>query len=502
MIPLRSGTAEQFATIRGFLKSAGYDEPALCGRLGIAEISAFFSGERPVVSKETRDALDLLARVFFIGAYIPQQRASGLIPAATLAAMLDTGLLRGNGAYPPLLYSPVLLYPVYGVYVASDRYTHPSGEPLETGDDFVFPGISPHTGHFAAVLPNSPCERFLDIGAGTGMAALGAAARYARQAWALDISERATEYAAWNQALNGLPNVSVLQGDMFAPVAGQTFDRIVMHPPYDVSVSHRQLYCDGGEDGEKIVRRLFQEGPPHLSAGGRLYCMALIADLIDAPLEHRVRHWLGRAQHEFDVAVVARELVSPDEVALEKFLTSRGSHDELAASKTRFEQRQVEGLCYACVVVQRRAEQRETFTVRRERGTEWTSSGIEWLLSLQTAVTANRTRIRTLPMRLSPHLELIVRHEVSQGALSPAEFTLLVKDPLKAEMQVQRGIVQIIGKCAGIFTAAGLYRQMMDASLFPADAGEEAFVGIIADLLSAGVLQPAARQASGGNGAV
>jgi methylase of polypeptide subunit release factors len=67
---------------------------------------------------------------------------------------------------------------------------------------------------------------------GTGIAALVAAQKDAAHAWAFDITARATHFAEFNRRLNAIPNVTAAEGDLYAPAGGQTFDRIVAHPPY------------------------------------------------------------------------------------------------------------------------------------------------------------------------------------------------------------------------------------------------------------------------------
>jgi SAM-dependent methyltransferase len=495
LIPVHTGTPEQFRAIREFLTNAAYTESATCERLGISAISAFIDGERPSFPQRPPDALDLVIRSFFLGAYILSEQARTLFPPEAFDAFLETRLLTADEVHPHLLYSPVMLYPAFGILAASDRYTRPDGEPLQTGDDFVFPGISPHSGHFLSILPETRCQRFLDVGAGTGIAALGAAARYAGHAWSLDITARATEYAVWNKGLNGIENLTVLQGDMFAPVTGLTFDRIVMHPPYDVSLGHRPVYCNGGDDGEYVVRRLFQEVGPFLAPGGRLYVVARIADLFRAPLEMRVREWLGEWSDECDVVIISRDLTSPDEVALATFVSSRASHDELAEYKLRLHDLGIEQLCYGCVVVQKRREQRPVFTVRRERGADWGSPAIEWLLALQTGLTADPGGVWKLPLRTPADLSLVVRHEMSEARLSPSQYTLELKNPFRVEMEVQKGIVNIVSNCGQGRTPADLYRDMTAQGLFPSEAGEGAFLEIVSELISAGLLQPAAFRA-------
>ena len=47
-----------------------------------------------------------------------------------------------------------------------------------------------------------------------------------------DINPRAVALSRINAALNGIGNVEFREGDMFAPVAGETFDLIISQPPF------------------------------------------------------------------------------------------------------------------------------------------------------------------------------------------------------------------------------------------------------------------------------
>jgi HemK-related putative methylase len=72
----------------------------------------------------------------------------------------------------------------------------------------------------------------LDLGCGSGIAALVAARRGATVA-AVDINPSAVRCTSINAMLNGLEDrIEVLQGDLFAPVTGRRFDLILFNPPY------------------------------------------------------------------------------------------------------------------------------------------------------------------------------------------------------------------------------------------------------------------------------
>lgn len=115
--------------------------------------------------------------------------------------------------------------------------------------DFLLGGrirlLQPEGGYRAAIDPvflaaftaARPGERALDVGTGTGAAALCLAARVPGVAVAgLEQRADAAAFARRNAALNGLDDrVSVVEGDLLAPpeiLRPGSFDRVMMNPPY------------------------------------------------------------------------------------------------------------------------------------------------------------------------------------------------------------------------------------------------------------------------------
>jgi HemK-related putative methylase len=81
-----------------------------------------------------------------------------------------------------------------------------------------------------ATLPAG--ARVLDLGTGSGVLAV-CAARYAAEVAAVDINPAAVRCARINALLNGVEDrLTVYEGDLFAPVAGRTFDLVLFNPPY------------------------------------------------------------------------------------------------------------------------------------------------------------------------------------------------------------------------------------------------------------------------------
>jgi release factor glutamine methyltransferase len=125
--------------------------------------------------------------------------------------------------------------------------------------------------------------RVLDIGTGTGCVALSVAKQLpTADVTAIDVSPEALAVAKANAERLGLAErVLFLEGDLFAPVAGETFDLIASNPPYvgteefpglarEVRDFEPRLALDGGPDGLAVYRRLISAAPAHLEPGGSL----------------------------------------------------------------------------------------------------------------------------------------------------------------------------------------------------------------------------------------
>lgn len=128
------------------------------------------------------------------------------------------------------------------------------------------------TGEFMAMaLPEaalSPESRFLDMGTGSGIGAVFAAA-HSSHVTAIDINPAAVRAARLNALLNQVEDrVQVYEGDLFAPVAGQRFDVILFNPPYYRGQPKNML--DRALRSNDVVERFAAALPNHLSPTGHL----------------------------------------------------------------------------------------------------------------------------------------------------------------------------------------------------------------------------------------
>ena len=124
-------------------------------------------------------------------------------------------------------------------------------------------------------------RQILELGTGSGCLAV-AVAKHLPQArvTAVDACAAALSVARQNAARHGV-GIRFLQGDWFAPLAGERFDLILANPPYvaehdphlaqgDVRFEPRAALA-AGPDGLREIRRIVAAAPAYLAPGGQLW---------------------------------------------------------------------------------------------------------------------------------------------------------------------------------------------------------------------------------------
>lgn len=134
---------------------------------------------------------------------------------------------------------------------------------------------------------------------------------------AADLSADALAVAALNVEQHALQDrVRLVEGDLFAPLAGRRYDLILTNPPYvdaeavaafppEYAAEPRMAHA-GGADGLDIVRRILAEAPAHLTPEGVLICEIgrgrdrLLQDYPDLPFV-----WLDTEESEGEVFLLS-----------------------------------------------------------------------------------------------------------------------------------------------------------------------------------------------------
>ena len=243
MTPIRFGTDEQFTALLRLLRDVGYNDATLCSRAQVPTIyEVLESPTRQKHKPPLADTIDALMWVLLEGRAISIRSWQHLVPGELTDPLAAVGLLVEQADE---YICPLALYPVENLYVVSDRNS--------SIVDSVYPALVENTGRFLGVIPRSRCGSFLEVCAGTGIAALLGARDFAAHSYAFDIAERSVKFAEFNRRLNGLPNMTNGAGDLYEPAGPKTFDRIVAHPPYVPVLKPKAIFHDGGDDGEQIV---------------------------------------------------------------------------------------------------------------------------------------------------------------------------------------------------------------------------------------------------------
>jgi SAM-dependent methyltransferase len=230
----------------------------------------------------------LAMRMFmYWDAVTPAEARTALGDGLPLEKLLSAGVLieTAEGG----VVSPYLMRLAGSLFMLSDDVN-------DGGEAVMGPGTSTR-GLALASLPQIRVSRALDVGCGAGTLALWLAAS-CDHVVATDVSPRAAAFVRINAWLNRITNVECRVGDMYAPVAGESFDLVTGQPPFvsrdDDAPATTFLF--GGARGDELSMRLLRELGDHLAPGGTaiFYVEWPIVDE-DPPLEQRVRDAVGPA---------------------------------------------------------------------------------------------------------------------------------------------------------------------------------------------------------------
>jgi ribosomal protein L3 glutamine methyltransferase len=163
-------------------------------------------------------------------------------------------------------------------------------------------------------------ESAVDICTGSGCLAVLAAKFFPHaRVDAVDLSADALDVAALNVAEHDVAGqVTLLEGDLFAPLDGRTYDLIITNPPY---VDHEalegyppefraepEMAHDGGVDGLDLVRRILHDAPAFLNPDGGMICeIGSGREILEEEFPHLDFVWLETAESQDAVFWISAE---------------------------------------------------------------------------------------------------------------------------------------------------------------------------------------------------
>jgi hypothetical protein len=173
-----------------------------------------------------------------------------------------------------------------------------------------------------------------------------------------DVNPRAVALARINAAINGIA-ADFREGDRFAPVAGETFDVILSHPPFiprpEGTGAASAVY--GGLHGDELALSMLAKVPAHLTPTGRAVFLVEWPEHGVAPLEQRLRDVVGPGQNLLILGAPPTDLASRAVAYAAGFHPQLGPAFEadVVARLDHFEQAGIRALLPTLVVVEHAA---------------------------------------------------------------------------------------------------------------------------------------------------
>ncbi|MHB8575324.1 MAG: methyltransferase domain-containing protein [Dehalococcoidia bacterium] len=385
------------------------------------------------------------------------------------------------------LVSPFFLNLVNDLFIICDDLRH--------GGDAVM-GCGETTADLCqAGHPTRRLASVLDLGCGAGTAALLYAAQ-AERAVGVDINPRAVALARINAALNDITNVEFRQGDLFAPVAGETFDLIVSQPPFIARPpgSEGAAYLHGGARGDELPLRVLRELPARLTAGGRAVLLIEWPELAGEPIAERVR---GAVQDGVNLLLLQAPGMDLDEHCIVYTFCATPAIDPefglaAVARRAHFAELGIERLAFTYVVLERADPVpgwTEVIEIPAETKAKVTSGQLDRLIAARTLRSSGSAALLAASLRIPPGA--VFSRERTPGGASASETRItFAAQTLRGPLDLNEGaymLVALIDDAPTVQAAAERFAADLGAPLAAAIAK---ILPAVEHALAIGVLEP------------
>ena len=481
-------TPEAYMRARDVFSQAGYNEERVFKMLGGKFPSAPSAIEMPRLLRRAGgdSPLEILARLFLLGVSANVKTIRQALQPMKPEQWIRAGLMRHEKG---IVSASIRIFPFRGLLIGIES----SADRRAKRPDFVM-DISGSTLTLINFTIRRKSQRTLDLGTGCGVQALLAAAHSGR-VWATDMNPRALDFSRFNANLNGLSNIEFLQGDLFEPVKGKIFDRILFNPPFVISPESRFLYQDSGMRGDHFVQKIVRRVPKYLEENGYSQMICHWAHLHGREWQERFAKWVeGNGcdvwvirQHTQDLASYIMSWIGGDTDP--KRLAKR--YDQWMDF---YEQEKIEAISFGLITMRRRSCGANWF-----RADEWTEMikhpiGDDILRGFEAQdflekMSDDKLLVRER-LRVSPGTRLEQQCEPSGGGWRVVSARLLRVEGLGYSGAVEPPVATLIARCDGKHPLRDLLGELAASQGVDLESMTTAYLGVVRRLIARGMLLP------------
>jgi len=452
---------------RCVVRSADSDDPVR--RLGILR-----NGSRAGLPGSTPSSTAFtLHRLFLDGATIESRDIDAMEPDFA-RSLSDEGLIE---QVPAGVRATVRISQWRGLLIAHDP---PPGDRIPS-DIVLRP--SPTTRTVAALTVRRRCRSALDVGTGCGALALLAAA-HADEVVATDVNPRALWFTDLNARLNGIENVRCVEGDLFNPVSGGSFDLVMGNLPFVLSPDTEYLFRDGARgDGGDISERAVAAAADVLAPDG--FATLLVNWVVtdhEAPTATALS-WVRASG--CSGLVLSHSLQSPRVYAAK---WAQGSADSVEDWVDYLRERGADAVANGAVILHRSTPRK----IRSARMSVSPSAEGGWQVERIFAASAlDDAAVRaSRPKLVMPHTTTArVRHDATGTTRQPIEIRL--DDTAGVVGIVQPAVAEVLDRLDGEVTVGdALAAQRVASPEMVSPEMEAAVANTVRALVFAGIMEP------------
>jgi methylase of polypeptide subunit release factors len=484
--------AHDYVRIRETLRNAGYNEENINKAVGGDNLTRLKDRKTAVHLRRTEGGthLETLIRLFLLDHPEEISVARSALAPMSLEQWADCGLIQIGATH---VRANVHLRCFQDMVFAFDFLRRGPGG---LRPDYVM-GVSPSSLMLANMTIRKPYRTALDVGCGCGIQAI-LAARHCEHVLGIDLSERAVIMSRFNAGLNGISNVEFLEGNMFAPADGKTFDFIVSNPPFIISPSNQHMFLNSGLDADEICRQVAQQSARYLNEGA--YCIFnanwAVTDSED---------WRKRLQRWFvgtgcDVLAIFENVRSVDEYGAT--LIEMSTAEEPAHFAGRFDEwmryydeRGIKGIGSGLIVMRRTSGRDNWFSVEAVPPNVSFPAGedVERIFQSRTFLNSFRTAEEFLEarLRLAPNVRFNQISEVVDGAWKETSARVLRVGGLEFTGAIDAASAAVLARCQGERPLREVLTEMAAAQSVEYSKWLPSALQIVRRLVEQGFLVPA-----------